>query len=125
VEIFEWAEGINTEERICRDLPWTYLQKLVDLASSERSQGSVSDAIATALGGGDRVRTTKLEALTSSGVAGSELRSAIGKAAHKGEWFKRIDLGQALGLLVAEALPHIPESNLAITIAALQTWVHD
>jgi hypothetical protein len=125
VEVFEWAEGINTEERICRDLPWTYLQKLVDLASSERSQGSVSDAIATALGGGDRVRTTKLEALTSSGVAGSELRSAIGKAAHKGEWFKRIDLGEALGLLVAEALPHIPESNLAITIAALQTWVHD
>lgn len=125
VDIFEWADELNTEERICRDLPPVYLQKLVGLASQERSQRSVADAIAMALGGGDRVRTGDIEALRTSGVADPDLRSAIGQAAHKGEWFKRIDLGEALGLLVAEALPHISGSNLAQTITGLQTWAYD
>lgn len=125
VTIIEWADGLNTEARICLDLPWPYLQRVVDEACEDLSSVSVADAIATALGGGGQLRTSDLAELLDTGITKSEIRAAVGRAAHVGSWFKRIESGERLGLIVAGALSEIPASDLALKVAELQTWAHE
>jgi ABC-type branched-subunit amino acid transport system ATPase component len=124
VTIVEWTDGLNTEERICGDLPLPHLQKLVDAACEDRSGRSIADAIATALGDGGRQRTSDLATLLSAGVTEADVRRAVGRAAHVGSWFRQIHSAEKLGVIVADALPEIPTSNLAVTIARLRTWAH-
>jgi hypothetical protein len=48
----------------------------------------------------------------------------VGATAKAKGWFKRTDLGQALGEIVIAALPEIPDSDLATKLNALADWAY-
>jgi hypothetical protein len=73
---------------------------------------------------------TRLGAVAGSGLDDwlarfqeEDVRGAIAEAAKKG-WFKRIDLGEALGRIVVDALPSIPQTDLATTLDSLAEWAY-
>ncbi|MGH2705370.1 MAG: hypothetical protein ACRDJ4_09815 [Actinomycetota bacterium] len=45
-------------------------------------------------------------------------------AAKKCSWFKRTDLGQVLGDIVAEALPEMEGTDLRTKLDALAAWAY-
>jgi uncharacterized protein YqjF (DUF2071 family) len=53
-----------------------------------------------------------------------KIRTAIGKAAKKGVWFKNLNAGLELGTIVAAALPHIENTPLAQSIRKIEDWVY-
>ena len=116
VHIVSW-EGGCTEERIAKDLPWAALVKCIRLAMENRDPGSV---LATVRSG------SKIAALPDAPEEWPEtpaLRTVIGKTAKNNKWFKRIDWGEELGLVVAEHLQAISTTDLATKIEALRTWL--
>lgn len=131
VKIVEWADGLNTEQRLCQDLPWTSFCELVEIASETRGEASVLEAILTKLGSqseGQDLRSLglNLDQWKTEGLHEADLRAAVAEAAtgKRNEWFKRIDLGETLGEIVAAALGKIPISDLATKIAILEEWAH-
>jgi hypothetical protein len=48
----------------------------------------------------------------------------LGKAAKKNGWFKNVSLGTRVGEIVADALPTIPNSPTAKTLANIMKWIY-
>jgi len=54
----------------------------------------------------------------------NELRMIIGISAKSGEWFKRIDHGQFLGLVVCQNLRLMKGKKLKYQIEKLISWIN-
>ena len=124
VSLFSWDDGVCTEERVMRDVPWTVFLAIIDRAAAllvEDAPQAVTDAIAAILG--EEAGTNTGDWLA-SGRTGDQIRSAAGHAAKKGGWFKRTDLGEALGELIVSALPENQDSDLAKKLNALADWAY-
>lgn len=129
IEVIEWSEGKNTEQRACQDLPWSALQKLVEIGCEQRGEAAVKQCLEGNLGQsavGMTLNGLDFRQWLEAGIGDDDLRQAIAKCSTiKGrEWFKRIDLGEALGEIVADALPEIPGTDLQSKIQTLETWIH-
>lgn len=126
VSIVTWADAVATEERISFDLPWAALQEVVSLAVGLKSEESVADAVKARLPPGPAISGGQIDEWKRSGFKEEDIRRAIGKAAKhkKNPWFKRIDLGEELGAIVARALPLISESDLAKKLAEVAAWAY-
>ena len=112
-----WAGDVSVEERAAYDLPWQGVIQMVEASIDERDQGSVVDAIAHRRG----VQPTELgnpAAWTDS----QELRAAIGKTAKEKGWFKRIDLGEDLGNIMAEHMEGLAGTDLRSKLEVLRQW---
>jgi hypothetical protein len=124
IPVIQWAGDVNTETRVCLDLPLEAVQEILDTAIAPDNQQSRLDTIAGNLG----LRTGSFaEPLIRNWISAdldeSQLRRAIGTSAHTKSWFKNITYGEALGEIVAKQLETIPDSDLAKKLAALKTWV--
>jgi len=87
IEIITWEGEVSVEERIIADLPWKAIVASVNLAKSIHGE-RIIDQIGTQYSWGferDCEKWTDTE----------QIRNAIGKAANKGEWFKRQDRAEA------------------------------
>lgn len=127
VEIVEWADSTNTEERVCRDLPLAGLQRLVDVAIEERTKQGIRQSLLSKLQQDvDPPKGLKLADWVDSGVDEQELRGAISEAAtvEKKEWFKRIDLGEALGEIIGSFWDEIANTDLHEKISMIRNWAH-
>jgi len=117
VKLFTWDGNMSTEERVFNDLPWNEVICLLKVV--RESQHGLSDQVAARMPSS----ASKLPNDPSQWSDTREIRNAIGKAAKKKCWFKRIDLGEKLGLAVARSLRSIGRTELARTIQALKAWV--
>jgi hypothetical protein len=106
-----------------QDLPFDVVIALVERAAElvdEDVSAAVTDAVASRLGASSGTGPQDW----SGAYDEPDIRRAVAQAAKKQGWFKRTDLGETLGQLVVEALPQIPESDLARTLAALGDWAY-
>ena len=123
VKVFVWPGTVCTEMRIALDLPWTWLQQVVDLAVSNYDEQRVIDAIKARLPGKPKFQSIQLDGWLEEADEDA-IRKAIGEAAHEKKWFKDIARGEELGYLVLAALDEISESPLAKTLARVGKWVY-
>lgn len=124
VEVVVWSGDMCTEQRVALDLPWDVFQQMLEHASSlfnpdvpQAALDAVASRLPTNLG-------TGLDDWLATGFEELAIRSAAGHAAKAGGWFKRTDLGELLGRLVADALPRIGGTDLATKLAGLHDWAY-
>ena len=121
VEVLQWDGDVSTEERVCKDLPWSGIKDLFKAANQEwknltrKALTEISDAKLDDL---DEDIDTWLGYTTQE-----KIRSLISKLAKEQKWYKRPDLGKGLGLIVTKYLAQIPESDLAIKLKQLRDWI--
>lgn len=125
ITVVLWADSLSIEQRIFTDLPWGGVVEISKLALEEKGVDFVLASLAPELGlQANELTDDPAQWLKAVSMAETTLRKALGLASKKGAgWFKRIDLGEALGIRVAAYLDGIPESSLAKSIAELRAWV--
>jgi len=129
VKAILWSDKLCLEERIAVDLPADGFRRLLEQTCRRRSAQSVADAIAQALG----LRKTppnpdRPESWLNGSTDNLSLRHAFGTAA-KGTrncpgWFKTIDGGSFLGLLVSEHLDAMASTDLGTKLAQVESWCY-
>ncbi|MEX2623974.1 MAG: AAA family ATPase [Acidimicrobiia bacterium] len=125
VKAFIWEGEASTEERVALDVPWDVLMAIVDRARElfdEDVPEAATNAIATRLGAD---QGTGPEEWREGGFGEAEIRAAIGRTAKSARWFKRTDLGEILGRIVVDALPRMPDTDLATKLDGLADWAYD
>lgn len=123
VTVFEWEGAYSTEERLLLDLSPNAVQQLLELAFEFWGETSVLDSVR------DRLKTTTLLARTFAtwnvpGKTTDDLRRAVGEAAKKRDWFKRIEPGERMGAIVAGELSAGRTSTIATTLGAVEAWAY-
>ena len=126
IEVVLWPGNVATEERVALDLPLDSLQRLVDGAIEVFGEQEVLDAISSVLDQNVRQLGISLADWQSNGMAEETIRKAIGTAAKRtlGGWFKDITAGMHLGRIVADAIPLVSTSPLAVTLKRIEDWVY-
>lgn len=123
VRVIQWDDSVSTEERVALDVPWAVLMEMLDVATDLVDPGSprtVLDAVAQRLTAANGTGPDEwLE-----GFAHDDVRAAIGATAKDKGWFKRTDLGEALGNLIADALPEMGGTDLCAKVDALAEWAY-
>ncbi len=122
IEIIQWEGSMSTEERLCNDLPWAGIDAMLEIAINEKGLQSVRDTVASHLGlnGGNAIDDDFRKWRSDDNE--DDLRSAIGKAAKNGDWFKRPDLGMELGSVISKYWNSIPETDLIKKIKSIREW---
>jgi hypothetical protein len=115
---------MSLEQRIAVDLRFEDVQHLLNLAAAVKGEASVRDAVRARIPGNPPLEGFDLNTWVQAGSSETELRSAIGKAAQMKGWFKDRTRGEALGALLAGALPAIPASPLALLLREVEAWVY-
>lgn len=123
VLVLHWDDEVSIEERIALDIPWSHLKEMIDCAIGIKGKDSIIDTILSRL----NLKITDIGDNPDNWLQireELEIRKAIGNAAKKNEWFKRIDYGEELGEIVIKAFPLIPDKNLAIIISEIEDWAN-
>lgn len=125
--IIQWADGFSTEQRIAKDLPWEQFKQTVLLAMDFKTPESIRDAVFAQLGSTPKGVGFDPDEWVKSGYNEDQVRSSFGKAATKDtqKWFKSIEHGEKLGRIVAEALPEINQTDLAVKLNQLGKWAYE
>lgn len=131
VTIVQWAGSCAIEERLALDLTAQGFHELVCLAVKCLGMDVARSAIPDLMGkhlpsGTGRLPGLGFNAwLEIDGIAIEDFRRAFGRAAHKGGWFKRIELGEQLGALVAKHLAAMEGTDFATKIKRLEKFSYD
>lgn len=128
VTVLQWAPGFAVEDQIVAALPLTGVQQVVDTALevSDKSDplASVVDTVKANLPSDAAISGSDVsEWMIQTGVGLPELKSAIGRAAHKAAWFKNEDRGEALGNVVVDYLDEVDYGDpLLVTLDAVRKF---
>lgn len=131
VAVFQWVGNVCTEERLALDLPLDSLQEFMDVAYSIHGVERILPACTTKskelLAGRDVVRGQQISDWIIGGATEGEARRVIGQAAKKlpkEGWFKDLNAGYELGLVVAKAFPRLIATPLGSELKRLENWIH-
>lgn len=129
VLLLTWDGGVAIEQRVCQDLTWSAIIRLVETARQLRGTGQVRGELVSylkMLGSAEPADIgdigSWLQSAAQSRMPG--IRKAIGDVASAREWFKRVDYGEALGRVVASDLPNIKNTDLGMKLAQLRGWLN-
>lgn len=122
IVVLLWDGAVALEQRVALDLPWAGVAEMVEFAAAERGDESIRSAIASRTTLGRELFDTEVNKWA---VSGGEdvIRKAIGEAAKRGSWFKRVSCAEELGGIVLRHLPSVPSTDLSAKIARLREWV--
>ncbi len=124
-------KGVSIEERLCLDLPLEALSevvesaikiKVVDNLSEQQSSQFVWDEIYRQITSSPHDKNFQT---LQNRVTESDLRQGLGKAACKGEWFKRRDKGEHLAKLVTRYLNQMESTSTMKTLNQLESWCYE
>jgi hypothetical protein len=122
--VITWSDETAIESRICQDLPWPGFVELMALACELRTTSAVRDAVNARLVtfaiAGDDPDLWHVEGSTES-----QLRLAFATSAQKNNWFKRVDLGQAVGEIVLRHWDHVALLDLGVKLDAVSDWIYN
>lgn len=119
VTVTLWSDALCIERRVFADVPWDAVMASVQLACDIRGdRGAILDQVCTQFGQGF-VRDP------AQWVDTAALRTAIGKAAKTGEWFKSISKGQQWAAIVSAYFGHptMAKADLTSKLAATREWI--
>lgn len=134
-KVFLWPDKVSIEERLCLDLPWEAIKKIVNLAyelnGEDKSWNDIKEFVKTNTPMGESL-PKNFEHLCEMRDK-NDIRKIIGKVAKgyrqgekkKGEWFKRMDKGKKLGELVSRYIDQIRETPTYYILAELENWAYD
>lgn len=121
IKVIAWADNTHLEGRLVKDLPWP---GVITLLKEAQADGRTFESIRDSVGAGLPAGTPRLDGDILNWQDSAALRDAIGKAAHRQGWFKRVHLAQALATkAVVPHLAAISAKDLGIKLAALRSWV--
>ena len=132
IPVLRWDGNCAIEERVASDLSWSALRKLLALLVEHgHLANQLVDVLSTTTAGRaalQRMALTRsalgdgLDDMLAAGMTEAEARLCFGQGA-KGHaaWFKRIDLGQMLGQVIAGDL-EAATKDLGLKLAALEAW---
>jgi len=127
-EVFLWDGNMATEQRIAADVPLTTLQEILNLGCKIKGEQSCVDSCKTehAKLGGDSAAVTSHNIVEwqEEGIDDPTIRKVIGNAAKTSRWFKNLNDGKRLAVIVVKALPYIRDTPLARTLRALEAWAY-
>ena len=113
ITVVRWSGEMSTETRVFIDMPRTSLQMFLDLAEAEYGPDSIAAQLNNAFETSVKPGFT-LAQLFESSTNDETCRRCLADAAMSGGWFKRVDLGQALGAVVADEMLASEASAVAI-----------
>ena len=119
VPVVAWDNKLSLEERAMQDLPWNAVLASVQLAQAEFAY-PVRDQVYSKL-----VAKIELAQEVEKWAESENLRTAIGLAAKKCEWFKNISKGDRWFSTIAPAYqdPEFAKMDLAVKLNKLWMWV--
>ena len=123
VRVIQWDGSVCTEERVALDVPWDALAAMLGLAAELVDPGApqtVLDAVAHRLGADPGTGLDEW----AGGIAEDDIRRAVGATAKAKTWFKRTNLGEALGGIIVDALPGMGGTDLREKLDALAEWAY-
>jgi hypothetical protein len=125
VVISQWQTGRALEDELVHCLGAAGLREMVDRAAELMSAEAVCSAVAAKLSVSKLEGTDPAEWESSSGKSPVEIRNAIGLAAKgkKNPWFKNVDGGESLAVLVANHWASVENSFLGATIEKVFQFV--
>ena len=119
IHVVFWDGGLSIEEFFLRWLPWTTVIATVQLALLDPAiESGVVDAVK------GRMNGTDLGDDVAAWNDSEELRIAIGTAASKKNWFKRLDKGEKWASTIFDMAPDLPD-EIETKLSELKSWVHD
>lgn len=129
ISVVQWEDDCALEARLASDLPWTGVGELVQLAISERGEQSVRDSVSAHLEPKQNLPSGDPADWTSGSIDEAELRRVIGdraagdKSNKRKGWFKRVDLGEELGRIVASHCDGMHDKDLGKKLKVVRRWV--
>jgi putative ATP-dependent endonuclease of OLD family len=131
VLVARWDGDCAIEERAASDLSWDSLGALFDALVGEgyepgqlvdTMQATPTGATACARAGVDRPALGDgLKTMVAAGLTEAEVRKCFGQTAKKKGWFKRVDLGETLGRVIARD-DTIAGTDLGQKLAQVEGW---
>lgn len=116
ITVVDWADSLNFESRIFKDLPWDAVQELVKIAVEQYGDQSIVDQV--------KNHYARAQGVYNQWTESSDIRIALGKASHQKGWYKDISLGQMVGEAIAKKLSVISNSDLYKKIEMIRKWVN-
>lgn len=129
VRVIQWANSACVETRVLMDLPWPFVQRVLDLAVEFLDKETVTGHLRATIEkdkSGLPLPSLSVNDWASAGIDEASARSLIARTAKKrgNGWYKSIERGERLGMLLAAALPSIPETDLARKLREAGTWCY-
>jgi hypothetical protein len=123
ITVFQWQGSVATEERLFLDASVSAVEELLSIAFEYVGEDSVLASIANILGTKERLPTA-FSRWAIAGKSETDLRTAIGQAAKKKDWFKLVDRGERVGLVLAKEVLRDGQSPTAKTLAEAEEWAY-
>jgi putative ATP-dependent endonuclease of OLD family len=117
ITVVTWSDRLSLEERVFADLPWEGVVASFELACAIRGD---RDAVIS------QVQTQYREGFNRDAMAWTDtsaLRTALGKAAKTGDWYKRQSLGQQWAGIICHHLDAVRNSDLGRKLIELREWI--
>lgn len=112
IEVIRWEGGVSVEQFFFNHLPWSNVIDSINLAVELNGTGVI-----------DQIKTeyASINNDPDSWEHSPELRNAIGIAAKKSTWFKRIDKSEKWAQIISEPLVN-PTGIIGTHISKIKTW---
>lgn len=131
VQVVQWADKTSTELRAALDVSWDGLCALFSLVVEfGHDSHQIVDALLRSPSGSavlSRLGLARSDcgadfaALRVLGFGDEDLRRAFGEAAHASDWFKRVDVGEALGTALASDSDALT-NNIGAELKRVSEW---
>ena len=123
IKIFEWPCNCSTEKRVMLDIQDDTLQDVLDMLYEINDPQDLLSSIASNLNC-DRTKLTKnLKNWDIKNKNNTDYRKAIAETALSKKWFKRIDLGEKLGEIIATEINS--NQHLFQLLRKLEDWIYE
>ena len=116
VKVFVWAGVTATEDRLFADLPWVGVMQLLEYAEEMHGSDRVRNALMDV--NEDLILADDLQ----KSLESPQFRDALASASKTRAWFKRIDHGIWIGLVIGAHLHAIQGTHLGSLTGKLRDW---
>ena len=119
IEIFDCDVGKAIEEQVFQDLPWDGIKRLISYVAKDNDK-DINQLIQSI--------KSKYNYIFSDNFEYSDIpktRQAIGEVAKDNKWFKRIDHGEILGLIIFECFEELNSKKIKNQLESLSNWIDE
>ena len=117
VKVVVWSDGLNTEKRVCQDLPVEILIQVVEAVVD-------NDATFLPTMGIKGFDLEQMKAKLRDSKTASGIRARVAQCLINKSTFKRIDHGEELGRLISATLETIPDTDLYQKLHKIKNWIY-